>query len=92
MMTVMPIFDYRCRSCSEQFELLVLKGTVAQCPACGGRDLEQLLSGFAVSSDGIRQANARASRRAQVANANFKDQRAAHQEYVKKHAEEERGG
>jgi putative FmdB family regulatory protein len=84
----MPIYEYQCRSCAEQFETLVLKGTVAECPACHGRDLEQLLSGFAVSSDGIRQANAKAARRAAVANPNFKEQKVAHAEYVKKHAEE----
>ena len=28
----MPIFDYECGKCGEQFELLVLKGTVAECP------------------------------------------------------------
>jgi len=70
----------------------VLKGTQPECPRCHGKDLEQLLSGFAVSSEGTRQANARASRRAQVANSSFKEQRVAQAEYVKKHAEEERGG
>ncbi len=84
----MPIYEYQCRTCSEQFETLVLKGTVAECPACHSHDLEQLLSGFAVSSDGSRQANAKAARRAAVNNSNFKEQKVAHAEYVKKHAEE----
>ena len=81
----MPIYDYRCRGCGHEFELVVLKSTVVACPTCQGADLEQLLSGFAVSSDGIRQANARSARRAAVTSRDFKDQRVAEAEYVKKH-------
>jgi putative FmdB family regulatory protein len=84
----MPIYEYQCRSCSEQFETLVLKGTVAECPACHGHDLEQLLSGFAVSSEGMRLANAKAARRAAVSSSDLRDQKVAQAEYVKKHAEE----
>jgi putative FmdB family regulatory protein len=62
----MPIFDYECRKCGEQFELLVLKGTVAACPACQGQDLEQLISGFAVSSESISQANLQAKKVAEI--------------------------
>ncbi len=47
----MPIYEYECRQCGEQFELLVLKTTVASCPACQSQELEQLISGFAVSSE-----------------------------------------
>ena len=83
----MPIYDYRCRKCSEQFELLVLKATAIECPHCQSQDLEQLLSGFAVSSDGIRQANAQASRRAAVTSRDFKDKKVADAEYVKKHSD-----
>ena len=81
----MPIFDYRCRSCEHGFELVVLKSTVVACPACGSADLEQLLSGFAVSSDGIRQANARAARRAAVTSRDLKDKQVAESEYIKHH-------
>ncbi len=84
----MPIYEYQCRACSQQFETLVLKGAIAECPACHGQDLEQLLSGFAVSSDGIRRASAKAARHAAVNNSNFRDQKVAHAEYVKKHADE----
>jgi len=81
----MPIFDYRCRKCGHEFELVVLKSTVVACPSCEGVDLEQLLSGFAVSSDGSRQANAQASRRSQLTSREFKDKQVAEAEYVKKH-------
>ena len=81
----MPIYEYKCRACSHQFELLVLARTVVACPECQGQDLEQLLTAFAVNSDGIRQANAKAARRAAVRDKNYIEQRVAHAEYVKKH-------
>jgi putative FmdB family regulatory protein len=84
----MPIYEYQCRQCAEQFELLVLKGTEVACPSCHGADLEQLLSGFAVSSDGIRQSNALAARRAHRNSSDVKEQTIAHTEYVKKHNDE----
>ena len=48
----MPIYQYLCRSCRKEFELLVLPGSkgAPKCPSCNGRDLEQLLAGFAGSS------------------------------------------
>lgn len=84
----MPIYEYQCRNCDEQFELLVLKGTVVECPSCKSSDLEQLLSGFAVSSDGIRQANAKAARIAHRNSSEVKEKNVAQAEYVRKHAEE----
>ena len=84
----MPIYDYKCRRCSNQFELLVLGSTQPECPSCQSHDLEQLLSGFAVSSDGIRQANARAARQRSVTSKDYKEQKVAEAEYVRKHADE----
>jgi putative FmdB family regulatory protein len=48
----MPIYEYRCKSCGEEFELLI-RGTSAPpaCPACTGADLERLLSLPAVQSE-----------------------------------------
>jgi putative FmdB family regulatory protein len=51
----MPIFEYECRGCHEQFELLVLAKTVPACPSCKGTELDKLLSISSVSSDGTRQ-------------------------------------
>lgn len=59
--------------------------TIPECPACHGQDLEQLLSGFAVSSEGMRMASAAKSRRAQVASKDFKDQNVAQADYEKSH-------
>ena len=81
----MPIYDYKCRRCSNEFELLVLGPAVPECPSCQSKDLEQLLSGFAVSTDSIRQANARKSRRAQATSKDYRDQQVADAEYVKEH-------
>jgi putative FmdB family regulatory protein len=81
----MPIYDYRCRTCGHEFELVVLKSTVVACPSCQAADLEQLLSGFAVSSDGIRKANALASRRAALTSRDFKDKQVAEADYIKNH-------
>jgi putative FmdB family regulatory protein len=84
----MPIYEYQCRHCAKEFELLVLPSTIVECPSCNSRDLDQLLSGFAVSSDGMRQANARSARRASVNNSDFRDKKVADAEYVKKHSED----
>jgi putative FmdB family regulatory protein len=82
-----PIYEYRCRQCAEEFELLVLSATVPACPACEGRDLDQLLSGFAVSSDGIRQANVQSARRTTLNSGDYKEKKIAEAEYVKKHVD-----
>jgi putative FmdB family regulatory protein len=63
---VMPLYEYQCRKCQQQFELLILKSSPApQCPACSGDDLELLISACAVSSEASRKTNlATAHRRA----------------------------
>jgi putative FmdB family regulatory protein len=39
----MPIFDFKCKECSEQKERLVKSGTeTVECPSCGGRMEKQL--------------------------------------------------
>jgi len=50
----MPLFEYECRSCHQQFELLVRESTEIECPSCHGRDLEKQLSVFAVSAPASR--------------------------------------
>ena len=81
----MPIYDYQCRDCGHQFEMVVLRSTAIACPACQSANLEQLLSAFAVNSEGIRQANASAARRSAVKSRDFKEKNHAEAEYIKKH-------
>ncbi|MBM4464147.1 MAG: zinc ribbon domain-containing protein [Chloroflexi bacterium] len=45
----MPIYEYRCSECGERFEKLVRFGTSTseiECPKCGGRRVEKLISAF----------------------------------------------
>jgi len=82
----MPIYEYECRACGEQFELLVLKTTVPACPECQSQDLEQLLSGFAVSSEEKTRVNVQRARRALAASKNYKDQKVAEAEEIREHS------
>lgn len=58
----MPIHEFACAQCAHQFELLVRKETVPQCPACGADGPQQLLSLPAVRSDQTHAAALRAAR------------------------------
>lgn len=40
----MPIHDYHCPSCGQDFELLVPASSVPACPHCAGTALEKRLS------------------------------------------------
>jgi putative FmdB family regulatory protein len=82
----MPIYEYECRACGHQFELLMLKPTVPSCPECKSKKLEQLLSGFAVSSEAIRQSNVKAARAKYANSSTLRDQRVAEAEEIKEHS------
>jgi putative FmdB family regulatory protein len=48
----MPIFEYECRHCGQQFEFLVRAGGAdPACPKCQSTELERLLSIPAVQSE-----------------------------------------
>ena len=81
----MPIFEYRCKACEHEFEALVLphKPATVECPECHATDVEKLLSGFALSTDEIRQTNAKKSRQQQIAKR--KDAIVAEEEYRRNH-------
>ncbi len=52
----MPIFEYRCSACADEFEHLVLNSSpVPECPSCGSQDLEKMMSISSVSTDHIRR-------------------------------------
>jgi putative FmdB family regulatory protein len=83
----MPIYDYKCRTCGVQFELLILGSRVAACTSCESLDLEQLLStGIAVSSASIRQSNIDAARRRLKNSSNYRDKKVAEMEEIKEHS------
>ncbi|MEE8160906.1 MAG: zinc ribbon domain-containing protein [Acidobacteriota bacterium] len=48
----MPIFEYACLDCDEQFEWLVLgsSGDVPRCPSCESQKLEQQISVFSANT------------------------------------------
>ena len=83
----MPIYDYACRRCGQQFELLVRAGTLEECPSCQSRDLERLLSsGFAVSSAATRQSHLQAARRKNATSSDLRDKRIAEAKEIREHS------
>lgn len=81
----MPIYDYRCRDCGHEFELIVLKGTVIACPSCQSQQLEQQVSGFAVSTAEISKARVKAARRQYIGSKDVRDKRVAEVEHIREH-------
>jgi putative FmdB family regulatory protein len=48
----MPIYEYQCRKCGvifERFQKLNEDGEFLNCPACGAKKPEKILSGFSSS-------------------------------------------
>lgn len=45
----MPLFEFRCRECEHDFELLVRNREAAVCPHCGSEAPDKLISAAAVS-------------------------------------------
>lgn len=85
----MPLYDYRCNACRGEFEALVRPPVAPACPACGGTDLERLLSGFSFSvrSDGLSTAARKAVRKQQVSQR--RDHAAYQHEVEKKHLDDD---
>lgn len=59
----MPLYDYRCKACHSEFELLVRASTVPTCPQCASADLERAVSRIAPAGkiEAIRTSNRRAA-------------------------------
>jgi putative FmdB family regulatory protein len=74
----MPIYDYKCRGCGHFFEELVKLGQVPDCPSCGSKELEQLISLPAVSTHSSRERSLSKARK-----------RAGKEHKEKKHADAE---
>ena len=52
----MPLYDYKCKSCGNVFETLVLPQFKSPaCPKCGKNKLEQLISTFDINSAKARK-------------------------------------
>lgn len=49
-MEAMPLFEYRCSACGNQFEFLTRSGVEPACPKCASVELEKQLSVFAVGA------------------------------------------
>jgi len=50
----MPLYDFECKKCGHKFTLLigVADRDKVTCPACGGSEIKQLISGCAVKVSG----------------------------------------
>jgi len=49
----MPIYEYRCDACGDEFEELVFSSTATvPCPECGSEEVSRKLSVFAFKSSG----------------------------------------
>jgi putative FmdB family regulatory protein len=85
----MPLYDFRCRGCTHEFETLVRAGADPRCPSCGSTDLERLIStSFSVKGGpGLSAAARRAVQRQQAAQR--ADQAAFQQEIEKKHLDDD---
>jgi putative FmdB family regulatory protein len=82
----MPIFEFICRACGQQFESIVRGEETPACPACGAADLEKLVSMFAVDSSTSRSLSLNAARRRNARTT--KDKAHADYEYERKHRHE----
>ena len=48
----MPLFEYACKECTKQFEVLVRASETPECPSCHSTSLERKLSTFAAHTGG----------------------------------------
>ena len=54
----MPIYEFTCPGCGNEFEKLVLGGSVAvACPACGADEVKRRLSIFGVGGGAAASSN-----------------------------------
>lgn len=51
----MPLYEYACKQCRSDFELLIRGDQTPECPQCGSRRLEKQLSAAVAHSAGGKQ-------------------------------------
>jgi putative FmdB family regulatory protein len=56
----MPIYEYLCNQCANEFEALVRSDTIPECPNCHSTKLEKMLSVFATAASSAESAPAAA--------------------------------
>jgi putative FmdB family regulatory protein len=45
----MPIYEYKCNQCGEDFETLVFGNKTVDCPKCSSQDIKKKMSSFGMS-------------------------------------------
>ena len=48
----MPIYEYTCKGCGEEFETLVRASSTPDCPECHSTELEKKMSVFSTAASG----------------------------------------
>ena len=51
----MPLFQYSCKACGQESEVLVRGSEAPICPACGSEELSKLASHFAAMSGSSKE-------------------------------------
>ena len=59
----MPIYEYRCRECSHEFELFVRGAMTPACASCRSTELERLISLPRVHSEARRERSLAAAKK-----------------------------
>lgn len=57
----MPIYEFKCQGCGNEFETLVFRSDEQVCcPQCQGEKVQRLMSGFAHKSEGGKMVSSHA--------------------------------
>ena len=60
----MPLYEYRCNACKDEFEALVRPQDPAPaCPSCRSGDLEKLITAAAMSSEQLTRERVKTERK-----------------------------
>lgn len=57
----MPIYEYHCNQCNQNFEYLVIGKLKSECPACHSKEIRQLMSACGFVSKGTGGETVRSS-------------------------------